>query len=156
MILIFFCQPLPSVALSIWFATTVVANIGPGPGTGRYGLDFNCPDEGWEDLLYIQGWLNITSCQGHFWYLACEFWYYLAFPILAAFYAHNKMSGVILTICFISLSCVHNGLVTYITDGPILHNWKLANWAHGDYDNGTYISSQPPNFRKLDFDIAQS
>ena len=138
----------PMMALMIWFANNVALDNGPGPGTGRYPSD-GCQEEWWMALLYVQGWLNKLSCQGQIWYLQCEFWFYLAFPLLAAFYANNKTSGVILTLCFISLSCIHNGLASYVSDAQLLHNWKMGQWSHGVYDgNGTYISSKPPNYQR--------
>ena len=90
---------------------------GNGP-FNRYVND-KCRYEWWQAALYINGWLGNIACQGEIWYLACEFWYYLLFPILAFIYSKNQFAGVLSVKGFMLVSIIQNGMVSWILDRGI-------------------------------------
>ena len=106
----------PVMMVAMWFSTNVMPAFGGGPGTRFNTPTSNCSMEWHYDIFYMHTWLNSQSCNGEIWYLANEFWYYLAFPIYAAFYAKSHVAGHLVTLLFTIGSILSNAYVTWRYD----------------------------------------
>ena len=71
-------------------------------------------------MFYVQLWFDKNGCQGHLWYLAIDFWYYLSFPIIANIYYRSKSSGIITLIIMILGSMIQNGYNSWYTDAALV------------------------------------
>ena len=109
------------MAFAIWFSTNVMPAFGGGPGARFNTPTSNCSLEWYYDIFYMHTFLNSQSCNGEIWYLANEFWYYLMFPIFAAFYVKRKTAGHLAVTCGIVASILSNAYVTWRYDQGVKH-----------------------------------
>ena len=93
-------------------------------------------------MFYIQLWFTNNGCKGEYWYLACEFWYFMLFPIIASLYAKNRASGVVFLSFMILGSMIQNGYSSWYYDKAVMNTFNIppskAVFVHDVYsENGT-------------------
>ena len=138
----------PPLMLMIWMTNNF--NVAFGNGSVKRLGDTACSDNWWLQMFYVQLWFDKNGCKGEYWYLACEFWYFMIFPLCALFYTRNRASGIIFVGLMILGSMAQNGYSSYHFDKAVINTFNTGSyssqWVHDIYDengalNFTYRGS---------------
>lgn len=113
----------PILALGIFSQVAFWPLFGVGP-VGQESIEAVniCHRDWWKPLLYIQEWVEWTDyvpfyqCFGWSWYLSCDFWYFLIFPLFALMFNIAPLLGYLTVLTGILGSISQNFMSSYFND----------------------------------------
>ncbi|KAL5011558.1 hypothetical protein ScPMuIL_010109 [Solemya velum] len=108
----------PCYMLVIMTYSTLFQYWGSGPFWPETGIDPNCRDYWWTNLLYINNFFDMTKmCMGWSWYLSNDMQFYVISPLMFVPLYFSGLIGVAVSSVFL--------LATFITSGVIASYYNL-------------------------------